>query len=310
MNPIKPFEPIVTENIPTGDNWIGQVKWDGTRILVYNDGTKRELYNRKLNNRSKQYPEILQLDTYFHGENCILDGEVISLRNGKPSFYDVMKRDRKKNIENISVLMEQVPITYMIFDILYLNNSWLVDLPLRERQHLLKKVISPTEHIQLVENFIDKEALFQVCMQNDLEGVIFKDLDSTYKISGKDGKWKKKKKEMDLMAVVGGVSYRDNIVNSLHLGLYDDKGELVYIGSAGSGKLTAKDWRDITKVITSIVISQAPFNRLPDVKGANWIRPALTVKISFLEWTDANTLRHPVIESFVNMPIHDCVFPD
>ncbi|HWJ76820.1 MAG TPA: DNA ligase [Niallia sp.] len=308
MKPVKPFEPIITDDIPIEENWVGQVKWDGTRILTYNDGNNTVLFNRKLNERTKQYPELVKIDTYFSEMNCILDGEVIALKNGKPSFYEVMKRDRLRNFNDIEVVIEQLPITYMVFDILYLNNEWLLDKPLKTRQELLEKVISPNKYVQLVPSFLDKEELYKVCMANDLEGVVYKDLTSTYVLNGKDSRWRKKKKSKDLVAVVGGVSYRNGTVNSLHLGLYNENKELVYIGSAGSGKLTTKDWKDLTSIVPTIIQNECPFNEKPSLKGMEWLRPALTVKVSFLEWTNMNTLRHPVIESFVTVPISECQF--
>ncbi|MEM5592605.1 hypothetical protein AAHH67_14430 [Niallia circulans] len=105
---------------------------------------------------------------------------------------------------------------------------------------------------------------------------------------------------------MGGVTFKNKTVHSLHLGLFDESGKLVYIGSAGSGKLTANDWAAVSKAIEPIIINESPFANLRKAKDGVWLRPALTVKISFLEWTEGRTLRHPVIESFVTIPIEEC----
>ena len=306
MKPIKPFEPILTDVIPKGDQWIAQVKWDGTRILTYYDGAKTQLFNRKKNERTQQYPELLQPSSFIQAKNCILDGEVIAMQNGKPSFYEVMKRDRVRNLDKVNQLLHEIPITYMIFDVLFIDDHWLLDKPLQERQQILRDRITENELIRLVESFPDTEGLFKVCEEHELEGIVCKDLNSTYVIEGKDSRWKKRKKEQDLIAVVGGVSLKNKTVNALHLGLFDKAGNLFYIGSAGSGKLTAKDWVAITNAIEPIIIKDKPFFNQLDVKNGVWLRPALTVKISFLEWTDGRTLRHPVIESFVSVPLEEC----
>ena len=81
MKPIKPFEPILTEVIPKGDQWIAQVKWDGTRILTYYDGDRTQLFNRKKNEKTQQYPELLKPSSFIQAKNCILDGEVIALQD-------------------------------------------------------------------------------------------------------------------------------------------------------------------------------------------------------------------------------------
>lgn len=307
MKPIVPFEPVVTESVPIGDNWVAQVKWDGTRILTYHDGDNTKLYNRKLNERTKQYPELLHASTYLEAASFILDGEVIALKNGKPSFYDVMKRDRLKNIDRNGGMMDRVPITYMVFDILYLNGNWVTDKPLAERMELLKALVKPNEHVQLVESFSDKEGLLQACLSNDLEGVVFKDLTSSYTLGAKDKRWLKRKKQHDLIAVIGGVTYKNGVANSLHLGLYDQETNLIYIGSVGNGKLTNKDWVELTKILVTLQMENCPFTNINDGKSAMvWLKPILTVKVSFLEWIEDQTLRHPIIEAFVTADPLEC----
>ncbi|MDR7315880.1 ATP-dependent DNA ligase [Brevibacillus nitrificans] len=73
LEPILPFEPISTDTIPSGDNWVAQIKWDGVRMLTYFDGNEVRLVNRKLNDRTVQYPEFLDLSRYCHATSVILD---------------------------------------------------------------------------------------------------------------------------------------------------------------------------------------------------------------------------------------------
>lgn len=304
MRLIVPFEPVITETVPAGDNWIAQVKWDGTRILTYHEAGETKLYNRKLNERTKQYPELLDTAAYFEADSFILDGEVIALKEGKPSFYEVMRRDRLKNVN--SGMVEQVPVTYMVFDLIELNGHCLTSKTLAERQELLKMYFRPNKHVQLVENFSDKEGLLQACLSNELEGVIFKDLTSNYSIGGKDKRWMKRKKQHDLIAVIGGVTYKNGIANSLHLGLYDKSDKLIYIGSVGNGKLTNNDWAELTKILRTIENESCPFASLTNKASMVWLNPILTVKVSFLEWIEDLTLRHPIIEAFVTADPLEC----
>ncbi|MDQ0270482.1 ATP-dependent DNA ligase [Cytobacillus purgationiresistens] len=301
MKPIIPFEPTTADLIPKGDDWIAQLKWDGTRILTYFENGELQLFNRKLNERTKQYPELQDPSEYCKASSLILDGEVISFKDGKPSFYDVMKRDRLRKFNHLQKAIEETPIVYMVFDVLFFDGEWVLDRTLRERQALLEDIMLPHASVQVVESFADKEGLYQACLQSGLEGVVFKDLNSRYTLNGKDSRWRKMKKEYDLIAVVGGVTYRGDIVSSLDLGLYNDQNELIYIGSAGSGKLSYKDWKDVTTAIQQIITDQSPFVNLKQHENAHhtWISPALKIKVTYLEWTQTNTLRHPVIQSFV-----------
>lgn len=309
--PIVPFEPVSTEDIPSGENWIGQVKWDGVRILLYFDGYDVNLFNRRLNNRNLQYPELSHISKYCSAQSAILDGEIIALRDGKPSFNQVMKRDSVRKQSSVNLVQKNVSITYMIFDILYLNGNWVTDRPLYERQNILENVISPNDCVQLVTSHSDLKSLYKAVEEHEMEGIIIKDLNSRYAIAGKDKRWQKKKVFKDIFSVVGGVTYRDGVVNALLLGLYDDLGQLWYIGHAGTGKLTQQDWRNLTQITNDLKSFDRPFFNLPERnKGVNWnwIKPQLVVKVNFLEWTPYQSLRQPSIQSLVHIDPQECTF--
>ncbi|MDN9010341.1 RNA ligase family protein [Brevibacillus laterosporus] len=307
LEPIVPFEPISTAHIPEGPTWAGQVKWDGIRILTYYDGHEVRLFNRKFNERTFHYPELINISEYCSADSIILDGEIIAIKDGKPSFYEVMKRDGIKKLSNVEVIRKSIHITYMIFDILYLNDQWVTSLSLAERQKLLRDVIKPKDYVQLVDNF-DAKALYKVIEAEEMEGIIIKDLTSTYLINGKDSRWQKKKFYKDVIAVVGGVTFRDNLVNSLLLGLYDHDGRFKYIGHAGAGRLTQNDWRNLTELIRPLVQKNMPFvNKPTRTINTVWLQPEITVKIKFAEWVDGHSLRQPSIQGFVDVPAHQCV---
>ncbi|MED1643389.1 RNA ligase family protein [Brevibacillus agri] len=310
LTPIIPFEPTTTDDIADGPDWIAQVKWDGIRLLTYYDGNSVKLYNRKANERTLHYPEIAAISEYCRAQSVILDGEVVALgADGKPSFYEVMRRDGLRRMEKIAAVKRQVPIFYMIFDVLYADGEWVTACPLAERQRLLQKLISPTPTVQLVDNFTSGRELFQTIEQQGMEGVIIKDLTSTYAIAGKDARWQKKKNYRDLIAVVGGVTMRDQTVNSLLLGLYDAKGALWYIGHAGTGKLTHSDWRSLTETIQPLIQADMPFHNKPErINGTIWLKPQLTAKIQYAEWADGHSLRQPSIQGFVDSPARQCTF--
>lgn len=307
LKPVKPFEPILTSHLPSGENWIAQIKWDGVRMLVYYDGEETELINRKGNHRTRQYPELVDISSYCKAESVILDGEIIALVNGAPSFHQVMKRDSLRQERQIRARVQQIPIVYMVFDILYCNGEWVTASPLHERQALLDQVLIPGPHVQPVPSYQDIPLLYDISKQHQLEGIVVKDLSSKYEVNGKDKRWQKRKNIMDINAVVGGVTYRDGIVNALLLGLYDEADRLIYIGHAGTGRLGVSDWRRITEEAKSMLQPDKPFvNRPEREKGAAWIRPEWVVKVHFLEWTGGGTLRQPSIQAFVDVSPLDC----
>ncbi len=311
MKLIKPFEPIRKDEIPSGD-WITQIKWDGVRILTYYDGKEIRLFNRKKNERTKNYPELIDIKSYCKADSVILDGEIIVLGDdGKPSFHGVMRRDGIRRFEKVEYMQSVVPITYMIFDILYLNGEWINKRPLIERLNILKDIIKPDDNVQLVASHDDPAALFEVIKQNGMEGIVMKKPHGQYVIGGKSDAWVKVKNYRDLIAVVGGFTLSGGLINSILLGLYDKGGELHYVGHTGTGKLTNEDWRQLTKVLTPITIKKRPFINKPDrEKEAYWVEPKLTVKIMYAEWTTGHSLRQPSIQAFVDVLPEQCVFED
>ncbi|NJJ41914.1 RNA ligase family protein [Paenibacillus apii] len=310
LTPIVPFEPVIADLPPAGEQWIAQIKWDGVRVLSYYDGCSTELINRRQNYRTKQYPEIAAAESYCKAGSAILDGEVIALSEGKPSFHEVMRRDSLRKESAIASTVRQIPILYMVFDILYCNGVWTLDRPFLERRSLLEEMLRPHPHVQAVPSYNDPAALLAAARAQGLEGIVCKDVNSVYSPGGKDKRWLKCKIISDLNAVAGGVTFRDGTVNAVLLGLYGDDGRLHYIGHAGTGKMTVNDWRELTALSHRLAAQDMPFASLPQrVKGAFWIRPELVFKIHFLEWTDSGTLRHPSIQARLDLSPSECRLP-
>lgn len=308
ITPVIPFEPISSDKIPAGEQWTAQVKWDGVRLLTYYDGRQVRLFNRRRNERTLQYPELLDIRRYCTAESVILDGEVVALAEGKPSFHEVMRRDGIRRAESVAAARRQVPVSYLLFDVLFCNGEWVVDWPLHQRQQLLADIITPQEDIQPAASFADGPGLFAAVCAQGLEGIVCKDLNSTYLIGGKDARWLKVKNYQDLTAVVGGVTFNGPTVNAVLLGLYVGEGKLRYIGHVGTGRLTRAEWRALTERVKPLVTDECPFADMPvRSKEAVWVRPEITARVQFAEWTSGGTLRQPSIQAFVEALPRECV---
>lgn len=310
MEPFYPFEPVRSDAVPGGDQWIYQVKWDGVRMLAYGDNAQIRLFNRRKNERTMQYPELLR-PTYCAASSFVLDGEIIALaEDGKPSFHEVMRRDRIRKSDHVARAMAEVPIVYMIFDVVHLNGSRICDEPLAKRIEALQTIITPGDHVQLVSSHEDGHALFAAVQQMGMEGIVCKDLNRTYAIGGKDNRWMKVKNYRDVIAVIGGFTLRDGVVNAVLAGLYR-AGNLIFIGKVGTGKWTAADWRKLTVMLMADRCESRPFaDWHPDMRGANWVKPRIAVKIKYSEWRkhEGRHLRHPSIQSIVDVPPAKCIW--
>jgi len=310
LEPILPMEPVSSTTIPTGEEWIAQVKWDGVRVLTYADNDQVRLYNRKKNERTMHYPEITKISEFCSSRSVILDGEVISLgENGKPSFQRVMRRDGLRKFDRIKIVSESVPIIYMIFDVIYWNGKWIYDKSFRERNEILSHIITPNKQIQLVPSISQTRSLFDAVKEQALEGIVLKKIGSPYVIGKKRGDWLKVKNFQDIIAVIGGFTLRHDTVNSILLGLYDSNGKLHYVGHTGTGKMTGSDWKELTKDLKEITMENVPFYKKPQRHAdATWVRPEKTVKVKFAEWTEGRALRQPSIEGFIDVSPEECLF--
>ena len=310
LKKIIPFEPVSAAVIPAGKQWTNQIKWDGVRIQTYFDGKNITLFNRRGHERTNHYPELCSPAHLQECSSAILDGEVISLdQDGLPSFRQVMKRDGIRKMDKVPALVDTVPILYMVFDIVYLNGEWIHNQPLSERLLKLERTVQPSGHVQIVQSAEDGDALFEAISRLQMEGIVCKDLSSKYEFGGKNEAWRKIKHFGDLIAVVGGVTYRGNRINSLMVGLYGSDGELHYISHVGTGRLTQKEWQELTVFTETIKIADCPFRTAPPTgRSHSWIRPVLTVKIQFMEWEKGHSLRQPSILSFVVTDPYECTF--
>ncbi|MGN7350089.1 RNA ligase family protein [Paenibacillus amylolyticus] len=309
FKPLIPFEPISRDTLPTGPQWIAQVKWDGVRMLAYEDGHELRLVNRRLHDRTAQYPELVTPRNLCSGSSYILDGEVIALDpdTGKPSFYHVLRRDRMSRPEGIAQAIHQIPVTYMVFDILFYEGKWVTDQPLADRQRLLHEVLNTAPHVQEVTNTLDAASLLTVMRQHQMEGIVCKDLTSSYGIQGKDQRWQKVKIMHDLYAMIGGVTYRSGIVNAVAVGVYDGP-DFVYIGHVGTGKLNSNTWRELTHQVEPLIRQDRPFHNVPERSAeTTWVEPRIGVKVQYMELTHHNTLRHPSIQTFAEVTREDCL---
>lgn len=297
------MEPIQRTEVFDSEDFVYQVKWDGVRILAGMAGDQVHLINKKGNERTLQFPELQQLPELVKADRVVLDGEIIVLREGKPSFPAVMRRDRTASPLTIELFTKTLPITYMVFDLLYLNGQDLRDKPLLERIALLTDLFADHDYLNQVQRFSEGSSLFAAVQNAGLEGIVAKHKNSAYHPGKKHKDWYKIKCQQSQKCLVGGYTLRGNQVNSLLLGVFRED-QLCFAGKAANG-LNAAHWQMLTAQLPSLEISRSPFADATP-KGVHYVQPQLAVQVVFLEWTDALQLRFPVIKSFISATESDC----
>jgi len=254
--------------------FIHQIKWDGIRgIAVIEDGAVR-FFNKSGIESTGKYPELGALTQSINAKQAVLDGEIVSLVNGKPSFYHVLKRSLSKNASN----MNPYPVQYVVFDLLFLDHRDLRPLPLVERQSILQDTFVKSAIAAQADSFADGEALYALMKSENMEGIVSKRLTSRYIGGKRHTDWFKTKIARKLLCAITGVNYKNGLPSSLSLGVFRD-GILTPVGDAGSG-LKQEDLSLLAKQLKP------------------GMEPIITCWVRFSEWTPGGTLRHPVFLGF------------
>lgn len=293
------MEPILIDYVVEGKEWIHQVKWDGIRGLCYIDNGSTRLYTRSGRERTEWYPEISGIGKNLNCVKVVLDGELIVLNEkGVPSFHHIMSRERVKRKERLSYYMEEYPVQYMVFDILYKDGQDLRAMPLCERKKILDNTLESNGIIQPVTDYRDGKALFFAMKEKKMEGIVSKHIKSRYIAGKKHRKWYKTKIKKRIFAVVCGAKLNGKEIKSLILGEYD-KNELHPIGSVSAG-LSEKDKLILADALPQLAQDACPFSAPVREKEVIWFKPILTVLVNYMEREPKGALRHPVLEGFSN----------
>jgi DNA ligase D-like protein (predicted ligase) len=297
---IKPMEPQARREPFDSPGHFFQLKWDGVRILAFKDGSSIMLQNRKGRPRTEQYPELQRLAALVRAEDALLDGEVVVMEHGRPSFARVIQRDFCRREGAIKALARVSSVTYCLFDLLYLAGEDLTRRPLEERLRLLGEAVEAAPPVYLNENFYDGVALYRRLEELGLEGIVAKEKSSPYLIGQKSAYWQKIKPRRRQLCVAGGLTVKGGAVGALLLGAYRD-GDLLYIGRAGSG-LSRRDLLLLQKLAAAHRVQEPPFLNPPRGAEYVWLEPRLTVLIEYAEWTGDLRLRAPVVAGFSDRP--------
>ncbi|GAA3233171.1 non-homologous end-joining DNA ligase [Nonomuraea helvata] len=282
-----PVEPMlaVPGELPSDRELYGlEVKWDGIRAIVHLDGGLR-VTGRHGVEYTRRYPEI----SGFGIKNAIIDGEVVALdRGGRPSFVRLQHRMHLTDPE--PVMLELYPITYMPFDLLYLDGTPLFDLPYRDRRALLDEL-----DVGAPPYFPGDSDLLTATHEQGLEGVVAKRLDSPYRAGTRSPWWIKVKNLTTREVVIGGwkpgKGRRAGGVGSLVMGVFTEQG-FTYVGHVGTG-FTDALLDELYQRIRPLEIPRSPFcNEVP--WRNRWVRPELVGEVAYTMWTDEQRLRHPV----------------
>ena len=282
--------------------WLFEPKLDGIRALAFvRDGTV-ELRSRRGIDATRQYPSVAAELKRQPAHEIVLDGEIVALdEHGVPSFELLQERIHLGGDGEIARAETRIPVVYYVFDLLYLDGINLCPVPLEDRLETLARVLLPTAHVRLLEQFdVDGKTAYAAAMAHGIEGLVAKRRDSVYESGKRSRNWQKIKSRMTEEFVVGGFSAgqggRGSTFGSLIVGQYDEEGRLHYVTHVGSG-FDDRTLGEVSRRLRELVMTECPFAETPPREGhprATWVHPELVVEVEFSHWTRDRHLRAPV----------------
>jgi bifunctional non-homologous end joining protein LigD len=283
--------------LPKDDGrWAHEVKWDGVRAIAYVDGGDVRLCSRSLRDITRHYPEILDPGS-LAGGRAVLDGEVVALdEQARPDFQLLQRRMHVTDERSIARLRDEVPVVFVVFDLLWLDGRDHMRDRYDERREALAALeldapcwTAPTHHVG------QGEALLAASRERGLEGIVAKRLDCPYTPGRRSSGWVKVKNVKRASLVIAGwlpgEGKRRNRIGALLMGYYEDD-VFRYAGRVGTGFNEAELDR-LSALLAPHERPTTPFGDRRAPRGSIFVEPRFVCDVDYVEWTRERTLRAP-----------------
>jgi bifunctional non-homologous end joining protein LigD len=300
---IEPMMAKLAPKIPTpDDDWGFEFKWDGIRAVAYVEGGTVKLISRNGEEMTPRYPEIHAIGRALGSREVILDGEIVALDDkGRPSFEEIQQRMGLTSDSEIRRKMKEVPVTYMLFDVMWQDGHPLLNETYTDRRKALEnlKLKGASWQTPPYEKGGGK-AMLEASAKAGLEGIVAKKLDSRYEPGRRSGAWQKVKNRNRQELVIGGwlegEGRRRGYPGALLVGYYKD-GKFVYAGKVGTG-FTDATLDKLNKMMKPLARDKSPFDVGTPPRGAHFVEPKIVGEFEFVEWTKSGQLRAPAFKGF------------
>ncbi|HEX6489454.1 MAG TPA: hypothetical protein VF137_11375 [Candidatus Dormibacteraeota bacterium] len=270
-------------------DYVFEVKWDGVRAVLFRDPSGDvHAHDRALADLTPLFPELAEARRNLP-PGTVLDGELVATDDeGRPDYHRLRRR-----LEAGAELAEEIPVSFVAFDLLYLREKPLLRQPLDKRRSRLQKdveiggVLLAPDHI--ADNGVD---LFEACLERGLEGVMAKHRSSTYVPGQRSPFWLKVKAvQSDDFVVVGWLPAR---AYGALLVAYHERGQLLPAGTV-TGGFDQASWGALELQLREHAREECPLDPPPVVTGSvRWVEPSTVVSVRYSEWSADGTLRFPI----------------
>jgi bifunctional non-homologous end joining protein LigD len=285
-----------SDTLPTTGEWAYEMKWDGVRAIAVVDGSNLRLASRNGNDVTIAYPELQPLAEQL-SLAAVLDGEIVAVdEDGRASFQRLQARMHLRDPAAIREIAAQVPVAYVLFDVLWLDGHLVTGLEYTERRRLLEGLELRGRAWQTPSATDDGAQAFAVSEQLGFEGVVAKRVDSRYEPGRRSPAWRKVKHQRAQEFVIGGwlegEGSRGGRIGALLIGYYDDEGALRWAGRVGTG-FTEAELDRLAALLAPIAVTESPFADRGLPRDAHYVQPVYVAQVRFTEWTSGGRVRHP-----------------
>lgn len=281
---------------------IFEIKWDGTRCIMFIDRKSLRLQNRRFVDITYRYPELIEVSKEVEAKNAILDGEIVIFYNGKPDFNMLQQREHIEDLLKIKIFSKSMPATYIVFDILYLNDKRCIEMPLIERKELIKKILNNSSSI-LESRYIYENGIkyFKEAVKLGFEGIMAKSMNSPYLIGKRSRHWLKIKpkssRECFIIGYTRGKGERNGLIGSLAIATME-KGEWIFRGKVGSG-FDGDTIKEISSRLRGLEFDKPMILNLEKRKDIIWVKPVIRCEVLFQEVTGKGYFRAPIFRRII-----------
>ena len=287
--------------LPPDDDlrWAYEIKWDGIRAIAVSEPGTLKLFTRNQNEVSGRYPELKALNRALSHHRAILDGEVVAFGpDGTPSFSALQGRMHLSSESAARRLAKTAPVSYVVFDLLWLDGHDLTRLAYTERRARLRELIADAPRWTVPDHVVGHGSqVLAAAKTQGLEGVMAKRLDCPYDPGRRANGWLKVKlvqrQELVVCGWIPGTGRRRDRIGALLVGAHEEGG-LRYAGRVGTG-FTQAELDRLAGLLGPLEQARTPFTA-PGPKPpreAIWVKPRYLAEVEFTEWTPDGQLRHP-----------------
>lgn len=286
----RPQLATLSKEVPSGDDWLHEIKVDGYRLLSSIQEGRARLFSRGGLDWTEKLSRLASSVRELPARGAILDGEIVVLRpDGVSDFEALQKTIGGANPSGL---------VYYLFDVLYGDGYDLRMTPLVERKELLRSLLegSPSDRLRFSDHLRGRGAavLERACAMG-AEGIVSKLASSIYE-PRRTRTWLKIKCSHRQEFVVVGYTDPEGSrtgFGALVLGVHDEEGRLVFSGQVGTG-FSEETLHDLTHRLKEREQEESPLAETPrELRRAHWVRPELVAEVEFTEWTSEGRLRHP-----------------